>query len=47
MFDFLPEGIDPTLKIVIYVLIFVHLLAFTVWILLFAKSVKQPPNSFE
>lgn len=47
MFDFLPSGIDPNLKIVIYVLIVVHLLAFGIWIALFARSLGKKTDSFD
>jgi len=47
MFDFLPSGIDPNLKIVIYGLILVHLVAFVIWVLLFTRSFGKKTDSFE
>jgi hypothetical protein len=47
MFDFLPDGIDPNLKIVIYFLILVHLIAFSIWIFLFTRSLGKKTDSFD
>lgn len=38
MFDFLPESLDSNLKTIIYILIIVHLVAFSIWTFLVWRS---------
>jgi hypothetical protein len=47
MFNFLPESLDPTLRIVIAVLIIVHLVAFTIWITLVMRGGNKKTDNFE
>lgn len=48
MFDFLPASLDPNIKTLIYVLIIVHLVAFSIWTLLVYRSLgKKNSNSFD
>ena len=44
--DFLPPDFNPVLKIFIYVLILVHILAFSLWCVLACPSILKKPDSF-
>jgi hypothetical protein len=46
-FDFLPEGFNPSLKVFIYVLIFVHIAALVFWCVLACPSMFQKKDSFQ
>lgn len=45
--DILPPSLDPTLKIVIYVLIIVHALALGIWACATIPSILKPEKEFE
>jgi hypothetical protein len=46
--DFLPTHLSPTLRYLIYALITLHILAFTMWVYLIVKSLgKNKPVSAE
>jgi hypothetical protein len=45
--DFLPTSINSKLRILIYIITLVHVLAVLIWILLLAKNSKKKSNTFE
>lgn len=45
-FDFLPSDFNPYLKIFIYVLILVHVLAFGLWCVLACPSILKKQDTF-
>ncbi len=44
--DFLPSDFNPYLKIFIYVLILVHVLAFAFWCVVACPSILSRPQTF-
>ncbi len=46
-FDFLPKDFNPMIKIFVYVLILVHLLAFAFWCAIACPSMFKKTNSFQ
>jgi hypothetical protein len=47
MFNFLPETLDPTLRLLIYALMIVHILALSIWIILVVSGSKKKVETFE
>jgi len=46
-YEFLPESINPTLRIVIYCAIIFHLLIFICWMMAFIPSLFKSEDTFE
>lgn len=45
--DFLPESINHKLRIVIYLITLIHVVAVLIWILLLCKNSGKKANTFE
>jgi len=45
-FDFLPSKLDGSIKVLIYSLLGIHLIAFIIWVSLFTKSLLNKPKNF-
>jgi len=47
MFDFLPESINPWIRISVYILIVIHLLAFIIYLIILVPSLFKKKETFE